>query len=169
MGMLDKLQDSCSDTEQTKRGGKLWGLSLYKFNYNTKYRMESDSCHLLQGQGSMNGHLKYRFLWICVSHGWPQNNLMQNRVLALQVQVQMTEGPRQVWNYEKTTSIKRSLSYKPKRFLRSSLLHGPKASVKTEGQSVHPASANPCLPVLRPSNFISTSVQSKENSLGMSV
>lgn len=75
MGMLDRLQHSCSDTERTIQGENLGGSSVYKFNNNTKYHTESHSCHLLQGKCSMNGALNTGF------YGYLLNGQLNNNLI----------------------------------------------------------------------------------------
>lgn len=109
------------------------------------------------------------FIYLFITHGQLHNNLTQIYVLAFQVQIQMTEGTRQVWNYEKTTSI-RGFCFLVNRRDLWDLLCEPKVTVKTECQSVYLALAGPCLLTLKSNNFVSTLVKSNENiNLGICV
>lgn len=147
MGRLDKLQYSCSDREGAERGEKWGGFSL-QVQPQHEIRHGVPHCHLLQGKCSVNSHLKYRILWIYLLHGQPHNSLMLNCVLALQVQVRMTEGPRWVWNQEETSITGPSPSLHPlinwrEIFSDPVCCMNPKASIRTECQSAYLALAAP--------------------------
>ena len=87
---------------------------------------------------------------------------MLNCVLALQVQVRVTEGPRWVWNQEETTNhpgtfALSSSSHKLERdFSDPVCCMNPKAPLRTECQPAYLALAAPGLPALKPKDSIAT-------------